>query len=166
MKQLPQRKSPRLKNYDYAQEGVYFVTACTHQRYAMFGNIKDDTMLHNLLGDTIEQWWCEVANKYKDIQLDYYVVMPNHFHGIVVINQYRNNHSRTSLFDVMRWFKTMTTNAYLRGIKSGFWHDDGRLWQTSYHDHIIRNQTDLQRIRQYIIDNPAKWERDTFYVTS
>lgn len=115
-----QRKSPRLKGYDYAQAGAYFVTVCV---------------------------------------LDYSVVMPNHMHGVVLLSG-----GCSALPCVMQWFKIMTTNAYMRAVEVQGWLPfEGRLWQRSYYDHIIRNEADLNRIRDYVATNPARWTADTFW---
>lgn len=164
MKSLPQRKSPRLKDYDYAQEGAYFLTICIQNRFHLLGHIDDQIMKHTPAGHMVMQFWLKLSEKYADIGLDFWVVMPNHFHGILVINRYENNTSQTSIPDVMKWFKTMTTNAYIRGVKSDGWQRfDKRLWQHSYHDRIIRNESELNDIREYVQTNPARWEADTFY---
>lgn len=165
MSKLPYRKSPRLKGYDYSTEGAYFVTVCVQDRRSLLGQIEDDTMALNSAGIMAGDWWRELSNKFDDIQLDFFVVMPNHFHGIIVINRYETDGSvAMSLPDIMRWFKAMTSNAYIRGVKSDNWQRfNGKLWQRSYHDHIIRNEDDLNRIREYVQTNPTRWGEDTYY---
>ena len=83
---LPYRKSPRLKDYDYSQEGAYFVTICTQNRLHLFGDISGDTMELNPAGIMVSDWWEKLPSKFADIELDLTVVMPNHFHGIVIRN--------------------------------------------------------------------------------
>ncbi len=161
---LPQRKSPRLAGYDYAQEGAYFVTICVQGRLLLFGGIIDQVLTLTGAGEMVDHWWREIPNKFADVQLDHWIVMPNHFHGIVCLNRADEAGLTTSLIDVMRWFKAMTTNAYLRGVKADNWPPfDKRLWQRSYYDHIIRSQADLNRIREYVLNNPLRWREDTFY---
>ena len=164
MSQLPQRKSPRLKDYDYSQEGAYFVTVCVQDRLSLFGHVEGDTMTLNPAGESVAYWWQELSNRYEDIQLDLWVVMPNYFHGIVYINRHDTKHVITSLSDALQCFKTMTTNAYIRGVKTGNWKRFNRkLWQGRYHDHIIRNDADLNRIQEYVLTNSARWKTDIFY---
>ena len=102
----------------------------------------------------IHKWLKETENKFDNIKIDKYVIMPNHIHIIVVITE---RHIGRSLHDVMRWFETMATNEYIRDIKKG------ALFQKSFHDHIIRNEQDYQKIWEYIDTNPLKWELDCFY---
>lgn len=164
MTSLPQRKSPRLKDYDYSEEGTYFVTVCIQDRLSLLGHIHNQNMNDSPSGEVVKQYWIKLPTKYDDIQLDFFVVMPNHFHGIIVINHFENSKMNTSIPDALKWFKAMITNAYIRGVKSHNWQRfNKRLWQQSYHDHIIRNEADLNRIREYVQTNPARWEMDTFY---
>jgi putative transposase len=154
----------RLQRYDYSQEGAYFVTVCVEQRLHLFGKIENENMLPTPAGEMIATWWGKVPEKYPDVELDHWVVMPNHFHGIVVLCRDASMPNRTALADVMRWFKSMTTNTYIRGVHAEQWEPfSGSLWQRSYYDHIIRNEPDLQRIREYIMHNPARWHTDTLY---
>ena len=176
----PQRKSPRLRDYDYSQEGAYFVTVCAQGRVHLFGVVAEGEMRLNPAGVMVAQWWEKLPGKFPDIELDQYIVMPNHFHSIVVINRFglaprtdaralrtdapAGASLRTSLFAVMDWFKTMTTNAYIHGVKKRHWQPfPGKLWQRSYHDHIIRHEVDLNRLREYTIYNAAHWDKDIFY---
>lgn len=85
MNQLPQRKSPRLQGYDYSQSGAYFITICTHQRQQLFGKICEDEMILNNAGKIACEHWQAIPEHYPDIELDVFVVMPNHMHGIVCI---------------------------------------------------------------------------------
>jgi putative transposase len=186
------RRSIRLKGYDYGKAGAYFVTLCTQDRACLFGNVADDTMRLNDAGRIIEQWWFELNRKLPTAEIDEFVVMPNHFHGIVVIpvgadrrvgpgskgarTAHKGAHTCAptrftfclsghtrwcTLPTVIQWFKTMTTNESIRGVKAASWPSfNGRLWQRNYYEHIIRNEDSLNRIRQYIIDNPARWAFD------
>ena len=167
----PSRKQNRLAEFDYGQEGSYFVTLCTQNRARLFdmempvGNDlcvvpgNENGTAHrpcptkgNLI---VHKWIRETENKYPDVTIDKYVVMPDHLHMIVTIQE---RHAGHSLSDVMRFFKTMTTNEYIRGVKAGILTPfDGRLWQKSYYDHVIRNQQDYNEIWEYIDNNPTKW---------
>jgi len=209
------RRSIRLKGYDYAQPGAYFVTIISQNREYLFGNIVDDEMVLNFAGEMVKKWWLKLPEKYPRIQLDKYILMPNHIHGIIIIvgadprvrpdnnkeqmqnkdtgfkgegehvgsplrgSQQRGSQQRdlqqrgsqqqnsskqqtVSLFQIMQWFKTMTTNEYIRNVKQNNWPPfNKRVWQRNYHDRIIRNENELNRIREYIINNPRKWDSDT-----
>ncbi len=161
------RRSIRLKNYDYAKAGAYFVTICTQNRSCLFGEINDGELLLADPGRMIGMWWLELSSKFPTASLDSYVVMPNHIHGIVSIEQKadcmtdQGAPACAPLPTVIQWFKTMTTNEYIRGVKSGsFPPFEGKLWQRNYFEHIIRNEKELDLIRLYISQNPAKWHLD------
>ena len=170
------RRSIRLSGYDYSQTGVYFVTVCTQDRACLFGSIADDDALSWTAGGRmVADWWGEIPRKFPGIDTDAFVVMPNHIHGIVVAGnegahtgaplqgapRQGTGRQRTPLHRVVQWFKTMTTNDYIRGVNNMGWHPfDGRLWQRNYFEHVIRNEASLERIRQYITDNPARWALD------
>jgi putative transposase len=128
-------------------------------------------------GRMIERWWFELNRKFTTVETDEFVVMPNHFHGIVAIpvradlrvgpdskgarTTHEGTHAGVPLPTVIQWFKTMTTNEYIRGVKTASWPAfNGRLWQRNYYEHVIRNDDSLNRIRQYIVDNPARWTFD------
>lgn len=177
------RRSIRLKGYDYSQPADYFVTICVQRRECLFGQIANGEMLPNEVGRMIERWWAKLADKFPSIEKDVYVVMPNHFHGIVMIKRQdgppadvgavlrgRPGPARMpghphggapALGDMMDWFKTMTTNDYIRGVKERGWTPfQRRLWQRGYYEHIVRGEQELDRIREYVATNPARWEQD------
>ena len=224
------RRSIRLRGYDYGQAGAYFVTICTQDRACLFGQVVDGCLESNDAGRMIERWWAELANKYPTAIPDACVVMPNHFHGIVIIAHKPVGadlrvcpdpaahtgagaasvgadlrvcpdpaahtgagaasvgadlrvcpdpaaHTGTGAHigaplphpDVcpgvpamVQWFKTMTTNEYMRGVKTLGWAPfPGRFWQRNYFEQIIRDEASLNQIRQYIVDNPAQWADDS-----
>ncbi|MBC2744848.1 MAG: transposase [Desulfosarcina sp.] len=100
----------------------------------------------------IKKWWGGLNRKFPTVETDGYIVMPNHFHGIIAI---------VNVPEIVQWFKTMTTNEYIRGVKTGLLTPfAGRLWQRNYYEHIIRDDKSLHRIREYIASNPAQWEFD------
>ena len=167
------RRSIRLRGYDYAQAGAYFVTIVTEHRVGLFGEIVDGEMLLNDAGRIIEQWWFELNRKFSTVETDEFVVMPNHFHGIVVIAgvavgadlrvgpNSEGAHAGAPLPTIIQWFKTMTTNEYMRGVKTQGWPPfAGRLWQRNYYEHIVRDENELTRVREYIANNPMQWEMD------
>jgi len=166
------RRSIRLTDYDYSQSGGYFVTVVTQGRACLFGEIVNETIKLNEAGHMVERWWFELKHKFPTVETDEFVVMPNHFHGIVVIAVGADlrvgphaarpgTHVGVPLPSVVQWFKTMTTNEYICGIKTLRWVPfHGRLWQRNYYEHIIRNEESLPRVRQYITDNPVRWPYD------
>ena len=184
------RRSIRLKGYDYSQAGLYFITICTQNRACLFGKIENGVMILNDAGRMVEKWYYELNNKYPDKRCHEMVVMPNHFHCIIENepmdaltirdastmdahvgtsphgcpeNNYGidNKKYNATIGDAMDWFKTMSTNAYIRGVKTHSWQPfDKKLWQRNYYEHIIRNEQSYMKISEYIINNPAKWDID------
>ena len=174
MRMLPKRKPLRLQGYDYAQNGAYYVTICTHHRACLFGNIINDEMVLNDAGQMVQQAWNDLPNHYLNVTLDAFVIMPNHVHGVVLIHDSlvgdalvasHNTNGRpqgSPLPLIMDRFKSATTVEYIRGVETFGWPSfNGKLWQRGYYDHIVRNEEDLDRIRQYIINNPLQWTEDT-----
>ena len=181
------RRSIRLKGYDYSQAGLYFITICCKDRAHLFGEIVNAKMELNGAGIMIEKWYAELENKFSDIKCLERVVMPNHFHCILEItnpgvvraadvradlrvspndgtdNNILGEHIGSPLHRVVQWFKTMTTNEYIRGVKNLDWpRFNGKIWHRNYYERIIKNKRSHQRISQYIIDNPKKWQDDIF----
>lgn len=178
----------------------------------MFGKIEDDEMILNDAGIMIKKWWEKLPEKFPDIELDVFQIMPDHFHGIIIntgvgiagmnpcvqpMQQPPNNNSNntlqmglthgsartgnaegetgistdvemifdehkcSSLFQLIQWFKTMSTNEYIRGVNTLGWpRFNKRLWQRNYYECIIRNEPSQQRIANYIINNPANWNKE------
>lgn len=176
------RRSIRLPGYDYAQAGAYFVTICTQNRELMFGEVVKGQMILNGPGQMVESVWRELPQHYPGVEVDTFVVMPNHLHGVIILvgagpracpdNPGQPQGARgqpqgvaptgtMSLPDVVHRFKSLTTARYRRGILHGRWLPfPGRLWQRNYYERVIRDDAELHRIRQYIIDNPARWSED------
>ena len=173
------RKSIRLKEFDYSEPGDYFITICVDDRSCLFGEIVDSEMILNEAGKMISKWWLELKDKFSNVYLDEFIIMPNHIHGILTILCEEDNSSTVgeplcglpengrphraapTISDIIDWFKTMTTNQYIRNVKINGWKPfNKQIWQRSFHDHIIRNDYDLEEIRTYIISNPAIWDRD------
>ncbi|HHD92174.1 MAG TPA: transposase [Candidatus Portnoybacteria bacterium] len=200
---FPQRKSVRLSEYDYSSSGWYFITICTQNHYELFGKIVDSKMILNEYGKIVEKVLLKLPQRYKNVELDEYVIMPNHFHGIIVINNdddtdsvgaglvparemgdycetgdhkdlscdhkgrpytaRDNENNKPTIGNITGAFKSITTNEYIRGVKIKKWTPfNYRIWQRNYYEHIIRNEKSLNKIRQYIIDNPPKWEIDKY----
>ena len=195
------RRSIRLKGYNYAQAGAYFVTLCTQDRLCLFGDVVDKAVRLNRYGEHIVRWWKDVPRHFASVNMDAFVVMPNHIHGIIVItnasvgagsprpgsprpecpypdcrqggetiwggetpplqmgdiaNCGTPPRRRPTLGNIMAYFKYQSTKQInaLRQTPAA------RVWQRNYYEHIIRDQASLDRIRQYIRDNPAQWAFD------
>lgn len=157
---MPDRKQNRLKGYDYGQSGLYYVTVCTGHRMHWFGKVEKGKMVLNSIGDIVVQQWKWLAECYPYVTVDEYCVMPNHFHGILGIVT-RSGHDRSlpskvkPLPGLMGAFKTTSSKLIRRGGLLEF------QWQKSYHDRVIRNEKELNAIREYIRNNPLNWETDS-----
>ena len=216
MPELRKRKQIRLPNYDYSENGYYFVTVCTNDRQNIFGRIENNQPILNDAGNMIDFWWSEIFVHFCGVRLDQHIIMPNHIHAIInvvgadrcvrpcsnkcarpILNNnsppISNNNIRTSsntdeyhetighqmsvlylmgngggtmgpaptVSGMIQWFKTMSTNDYIRNVKTNDWPPfNKRLWQRSFHDHIIQNDRSLNAIRRYIANNPINWEQD------
>ena len=180
---LPQRKSIRLKGYDYSQAGLYFITICTQNHLCLFGEIENGEMKINGAGQMIRKWWDELNHKYLNIELHEQIIMPNHFHGIIQIvpvgadlcacplrvchdadEHIAGEHIGSPLQAMIQWLKTMTTNEYIRGVKNNDWpRFNKKLWQRNYYEHIIRDENSYLKISEYIKTNPMKWQEDKYY---
>jgi REP element-mobilizing transposase RayT len=172
--QQHQRHSLRLKDYDYSQEGAYFVTICTHKKALFFEN--------EHISAIVEKCWLAIPVHFPNVQLDEWVIMPNHMHGILIITDkcrttkyctnnvynfrrgdptgrpYIRPHGPTpdSIGTIIGQFKSIVT----RRINKLHGTLGAPFWQRNYYEHVIRNEDDLNEIRQYILDNPVQWDRD------
>jgi len=164
------RRSTRLKGYDYTQPGAYFVTICTQNKECLFGEVTAEQMRLNETGVIIQEEWLRTATMRQNVQLDVFAIMPNHIHGIVVIcdafgrgtlqraptvEQFGKPTSN-SIPTITRLFKAGTTKR-LNTLRNT---PGMPVWQRNYYEHVIRSEESLNRIRQYIIDNPAQWLLD------
>ena len=160
------RRSTRLQGYDYAEAGIYFVTLCTVDRECLFGEIIGESMQPSRAGDIVQEVWLRSPTLRSEIALDAMVIMPNHLHGIVIIQtvgatgrsplQPVPGPAKRSLGALIAGFKAATTkriNAW-RGTPGS------PVWQRNYYDRIIRDEDELWRIREYIANNPAQWAVD------
>jgi REP element-mobilizing transposase RayT len=160
-KLLTRKSGNRLEGYDYSQSNYYYVTICTDNREERFGKIENNKMSLNYHGQIVKQQWQWLAKQYSYIELDEYVVMPNHIHGILIINNsIRTGHDLSlqhrikSLSSLIGAFKTTSSKLI---------HQNGLFdfaWQRSFYDHIIRNDESLDKMREYISNNPLKWDDD------
>lgn len=163
------RRSLRLKEYDYSQAGAYFVTICTKERDCLFGPVVEGEMQTNAAGEMIRRVWDELPVQYPGVEIDEFIVMPNHVHGVVVLTgknlgQAQGPAPTRTLADVIHRFKSFTTCCYSLGVKEDGWRPyAGQLWQRNYYEHVVRGDKELEQIREYIANNPLQWMMDEYY---
>ena len=145
------RKPTRIPNYDYSQDNYYFVTICTHNKQCIFG--KPGQI--NRLGAIVAEEFEKLAIRYQTVKIDKYVIMPNHVHAIVILDNTICS-DRNSLIHVIGLLKSGITRRLHTLMQ-------GAVWQRSFHDHIIRNQQQYEKIWLYIETNPQRWEKDCFF---
>ncbi|WP_456414008.1 transposase [Oceanithermus profundus] len=167
MEERPRRKPTRLADFDYRSPGAYFVTLVAHKRVCLFGEVVEGKLKLNALGRIVEDVWTGLPDHYPHIELDAFVVMPNHFHGLVILQPDPavvgegfkpsptaiRRHGLSEIVRALKTFSARRINA-LRGTPGQ------RLWQRSYHDRIVRNETELNRLRAYIATNTLCWHLD------
>jgi REP element-mobilizing transposase RayT len=164
------RRSIRLKGYDYSLEGAYYVTVCTRNMSCLFGKITDKEMRLNDAGKMIRSVWRELPKRFPNIDLDEFIVMPNHIHAVFIINQQDTcvcPHVRPkgtfpgTVGRILQAYKSITTDKYIAGVKQWSWKRfRDKLWQRNYWEHIIRDIDDYNNICEYIYNNPANWYKD------
>jgi putative transposase len=161
-KQTHRRRSLRLQGYDYAQAGAYFVTICTQDRRCVFGEVVEGLMHLNRAGQLAAAVWRDMLKRFPEIDLDMFVVMPNHLHGIIVLSDSRAaTRAAPTIGDVIGAFKSLFAVQFIDGVKKGRWRAfDRRIWQRNYYEHVIRDERDLDRVCRYIDENPLRWEFD------
>ncbi|MFI3141671.1 MAG: transposase [Clostridia bacterium] len=158
MKELPQRKRLRLQDFDYSQNGVYYVTIVTEGRQLLFGEIRNGAMHLNEFGYEVEKRFFNIAK--KGIVIDKYIIMPNHIHAIFFF-EYEDEDIKISLSKLIKEFKTITTKEYIDGVKSEKYPPfEKKIWQKSFHDKILTTEEKYLHAWQYIDENPLKWELD------
>jgi REP element-mobilizing transposase RayT len=187
------RHSIRLRGYNYADAGDYFITICLNQRipkiwryaanlcfeFPTFGAIENGIMILNDSGKMVQQTWHEMHEHYPDIEIGEFVVMPDHIHGIITMNNKINNVGAThrgcpsttnvctatncaiSLPNLIHYLKTRTTNKYIDGVKTHSWQAfNKKLWQRNYYEHVIHDEAEYARIAKYIRKNPISWRKN------
>lgn len=154
-----QRKNMPLKEYDYSQDGYYFVTICTQNKENIFGEIVDGEVILNFFGKIAENELDKLQNRFSSAKLDKYIVMPNHIHIIVIIN--KSNEERSRPFPTIPKIIGLYKSGVSRNIH--LVNPNIEIWQKSYYDHVIRSEIELREIREYINSNPLKWEVDKYY---
>ena len=158
-KVFPQRKRTRLKNFDYSTNGMYFVTICTKEKQKILSKIVGgDAHIApscelTYYGKVVDKYINSINNVYKNISVENYVIMPNHIHMLIMIDGTMWASSPTTISDIVRSVKTLTTKQIGKPI-----------FQRSFFDHIIRDQTDYENVYNYIDSNPSKWESDELYI--
>ena len=167
---LPQRKQIRLLHFDYALTGAYFITCCSYEKRCFFSSVSDGIVQLTPLGKIIEEELIQTPIIRPSITLDQFIIMPNHIHAIVLITDGKGTHqitdseqsartfgggSRNSLSSMLSQTKSKITKRAKTELN---W--DGEVWQRGFYEHIIRDENDMGRIRDYIITNPLNWETD------
>jgi putative transposase len=160
------RRSIRVKGFDYTTPGAYFVTVCVQNRACILGEVVDGAVQLSTPGLVAESWWCSVSNTFPSVEIDAYVIMPNHLHGILRFGSVDDADAPpVTLGRVMQWFKSKTTLDYGIGVEQYGWPPyPSRLWQRNYYEHIVRDEAELTRIRAYIDGNPGRWTEDAEYL--
>ncbi|HEY4683518.1 MAG TPA: transposase [Candidatus Acidoferrales bacterium] len=183
--QIHHRRSIRLRGYNYSQAGAYFVTVCTSDGEHLLGEVTDGVVRLNEYGKMAALCWQWLARRYPNVDLDEWIVMPNHLHGIIVITDEgrrggsARGGSRTApttaecrggsrtapttaikrkpLGRLIGAFKTISTQRIneIRNVRGA------RVWQRNYYEHIVRNEDELNKIREYIATNPLRWGQET-----
>lgn len=174
--QIHHRHSIRLKGYNYTQPGAYFITICTKARQCLFGNVVKSEMQLNYLGHIAFNYWQTIPDHFPHIELDTFVVMPNHLHGILImtdkhageqqfcaLNQHLDCNTEKfgkpvhgSISTIIRSYKGVVTKRI-----NIIWHTKGQsIWQRNFYEHIGREQKSLDNIREYILNNPQRWTDD------
>jgi REP element-mobilizing transposase RayT len=170
----PQRHALRLPNYDYSQAGAYFITICTHRRLPLLGTIREGVVTLSAAGRIVEEEWLRTPSLRSHVTLDAYVIMPNHIHGILFLQQTATEDRINRVEAGRQSFAcpSHTIGAIVRGFKGASTsrirklspRENVQVWQREYYDHVIRDERDLDRIREYIQNNPLKWELDRYYL--
>lgn len=173
------RRSIRLKGYDYSTPGAYFVTVVTFRREELMGEITNGVMKLNRLGLLVQQCWQAIPLHHLQARLDEYIIMPNHIHGIILLSkgeasaradtrrrliakvadaspQPASGTKSRSLGAIIQNFKSVST----RKANINYFNPGNTLWQRNYYEHIIRNEAEMSRIREYIRANPSRWGDD------
>lgn len=163
---MKHRKTNRLSSYDYSQNGLYFVTICTKAKKCYFGNVIDDKIKLNEYGKITQKVLIKLPNHYNNIIIDEYVIMPNHVHIIIEINDnvgtgLKPVPTQHGLSEIIRGFKTFSSRK-INDTKP----KNKFEWQRSFYDHVIRQNESLNKIREYIMINPQEWNKDKFYITN
>lgn len=174
MTRVYQRQSIRLQGYDYQKPGSYFVTICVQNRRCLFGEMtvgagpcaRPEIVLNDI-GRMVQSVWNQMPEHYSGVDIDSFIVMPNHIHGIVTIKSSPGQPRGVaptvalSLPQIVHRFKSFTTAQYRTGVTQNQWPSfNGSLWQRNYYERVIRNEKELFAMREYIQNNPQSWVLD------
>ena len=159
---LPKRKHPRLDHYDYSSLGAYFVTVCTQNRRCLLSRIVGRGLAPAEIQYTAygqiakDQLWL-LEQRFPSLKIDQYVIMPNHIHMILVLEEAAGVNPRPTITNIVCAYKSLVTRQcmLLQPID--------KLFQTSFYEHVIRGREDYNEIAEYIVNNPKKWELDSLY---
>lgn len=174
------RRTIRLRGYDYSQPGAYFVTVCTAGRQSILGRIIEGRRALSAVGEIVQAGWDSLPRHFADVTVDAFVIMPNHFHGILMIlsqdevgakHPERRNASPLQLSGKARGTAAGSLAAIVQNLKSVTTRRINAVrrtpraivWQRGYYEHVIRNDDELAQTREYIVDNPLRWEEDEYY---
>ena len=176
-------KSTRLQNWDYSNNGYYFVTICTKNKNKYFGEIENREMILNGIGKIAEKYWLKIPKHFDFVVLDEFIIMPNHIHGIIIID--KNDFVETQYFASLQNIASLPLKnkqnkfgpqsknlaSIVRGFKIGVtkYANQNNIsfqWQPRFYDRIIRTERELSNIREYIAFNPEKWQEDENFVNS
>ncbi len=158
------RKPQRLKDYDYSRNNAYFLTVCTQNKKHILGSVSDGKMILSEFGKQVDKRILNIEKMYG-VNIENYVIMPNHIHILLLIDGIGTTQgSFPTVSQIMQELKSVTTLDYINGVKSGLFEPfENKIWQKSFHDHIIRNKNDYLKIWEYIENNPFKWDLDCYY---
>ena len=161
--ELPKRRHPRLKRYDYSLNASYFITICTFEKKKLLSDVivgrglaPAVTVLTDV-GRIVETELLDLPYRFCDLIIEKYVIMPNHLHVILTLNASAGASPRPTVMDIVCAFKSLSTRKCKQALSID------KLWQTSFYDHIIRNENDYRNIWNYIENNPAHWAEDRYY---
>jgi len=170
---MKERKQIRLKGYDYSKSGYYFVTICTQSREEWFGKVKNGITHLNKFGEIAKNFLIEIPGHFEDVEIDEFSIMPNHAHGVLIIERnmvvdaYMRPHQGNAFMHSLQNKTKMLLSRIIQQYKASVTHKINSLqndlrfqWQRSFYDHVIRNESELFRIREYIQNNPLKWDLD------
>jgi REP element-mobilizing transposase RayT len=173
--QYKENKQYRLRNFDYSGDGEYFVTICIDDRKHHFGEIKNGKMILSEIGQIVDRTWNKIPTNFSNIKLDVYQIMPDHFHGIIIIKQVNQKNLMNQIptrFKSMEFqsgiknnpmeLKSITLGKVIRWFKGRVKFEANKFnpyfrWQTRFYDRIIRDEKEFYFIGEYIINNPANW---------
>lgn len=153
------RNSLRYPGYDYSQAGAYFLTINTHLNQHLFGSVTEGQLDLSVPGQAVHDAWTSLDGRFPGSMLDAFIVMPNHVHGIVMLGADPNTPiGRYTAGDMVNSFKNTVLAAWRKGVREAGWpRYSGHLWHRDYYERIIRNDSELDALREYILANPDRW---------